>query len=49
MMLTLFFSFFGEVLWIGLPGYLPNETDVLHARNKGVDVTDMRFTIGQVV
>ena len=45
-MLTLFFSFFSEVLRIGSPGYLPNDTDVLCARQKGVDVTEMKFTVG---
>jgi hypothetical protein len=46
MMLTPFFSFFSEVLRIGSPGYLPNDTDVLCARQRGVDVTETKFTMG---
>lgn len=41
-------SFFGEVLRIGTPGYLPNETDVLRARQKSVGITETRFTMGQL-
>lgn len=40
--------FFGEVLRIGSPGYLPNETDVLRARQKSVGITETRFTMGQL-
>ncbi|TEB37720.1 heterotrimeric G-protein alpha subunit, GPA3-like protein [Coprinellus micaceus] len=40
--------FFGEVLRIGTPGYLPNETDVLRARQKSVGITETRFTMGQL-
>ncbi|KAF8161674.1 heterotrimeric G-protein alpha subunit, GPA3-like protein [Crassisporium funariophilum] len=40
--------FFGEVLRIGSPGYLPNETDVLRARQKTVGITETRFTMGQL-
>ena len=48
MMLTLSFSFFGEILRIGLPGYLPNQTDVLWARQKGVGVAETTFTMGRL-
>ncbi|RDB16234.1 Guanine nucleotide-binding protein subunit alpha [Hypsizygus marmoreus] len=41
-------SFFGEVLRIGTPGYLPNETDVLRARQKSLGITETRFTMGQL-
>ena len=41
-------SFFGEVLRIGQPDYLPNETDVLRARQKTVGITETRFTMGQL-
>ncbi|KAF6749023.1 heterotrimeric G protein alpha subunit A [Ephemerocybe angulata] len=40
--------FFGEVLRIGSPGYLPNETDDLRARQKSVGITETRFTMGQL-
>lgn len=40
--------FFGEVLRIGAPGYLPNVTDVLRARQKSVGITETRFTMGQL-
>ncbi|KAF9047892.1 heterotrimeric G-protein alpha subunit, GPA3-like protein [Panaeolus papilionaceus] len=40
--------FFNEVLRIGSPGYLPNETDVLRARQKSVGITETRFTMGQL-
>lgn len=43
-----FYSFFGEVLQIGTPGYLPNETDVLRARQKSFGITETRFTMGQL-
>ncbi|KAF8054226.1 guanine nucleotide binding protein, alpha subunit [Lyophyllum atratum] len=38
--------FFSEVLRIGTPGYLPNETDVLRARQKSLGITETRFTMG---
>ena len=47
MALTPFCSFFGEVLRIGFPGYLPNETDILRARQKSVGITETRFTMGR--
>ncbi|KAF9457025.1 heterotrimeric G protein alpha subunit A [Collybia nuda] len=40
--------FFGEVLRIGTPGYLPDETDVLRARQKSLGITETRFTMGQL-
>ncbi|TFK34414.1 heterotrimeric G-protein alpha subunit, GPA3-like protein [Crucibulum laeve] len=40
--------FFGEVLRIGSPGYLPNETDVLRARQKTYGISETRFTMGQL-
>ncbi|KAF8957887.1 heterotrimeric G-protein alpha subunit, GPA3-like protein [Flammula alnicola] len=40
--------FFEEVLCIGSPGYLPNETDVLRARRKSEAITETRFTMGQL-
>jgi len=48
MALTCFCSFFSEVLRIGSPGYLPNETDVLRARQKSVGITETRFSMGQL-
>ena len=42
------FSFFAEVLRIGTPGYLPNETDVLRARQKSVGITETRFSMGEL-
>jgi guanine nucleotide-binding protein G(i) subunit alpha len=41
-------SFFSEVLRIGSPGYLPNETDVLRARQKSVGIAETRFQMGQL-
>ncbi|TFK20026.1 heterotrimeric G-protein alpha subunit, GPA3-like protein [Coprinopsis marcescibilis] len=40
--------FFSEVLRIGQPNYLPNETDVLRARQKSVGISETRFTMGQL-
>ncbi|KAF8957625.1 heterotrimeric G-protein alpha subunit, GPA3-like protein [Flammula alnicola] len=40
--------FFSVVLRIGTPGYLPNETDVLRARQKSVGISETRFTMGQL-
>ncbi|KAF8176977.1 heterotrimeric G-protein alpha subunit, GPA3-like protein [Pholiota molesta] len=40
--------FFSEVLRIGSPGYLPNETDVLRARQKSVGIAETRFQMGQL-
>ncbi|KAG5720177.1 Guanine nucleotide-binding protein subunit alpha [Termitomyces sp. T112] len=40
--------FFGEVLRIGTPGYCPNETDVLRARQKSLGIVETRFTVGQL-
>ncbi|KAF5368159.1 hypothetical protein D9615_010198 [Tricholomella constricta] len=37
-----------EVLRIGTPGYLPNETDVLRARQKSLGITETRFTVGNL-
>ena len=48
MALTAFCSFFGEVLRIGLPGYLPNETDILRVRQKSMGITETKFTMGQM-
>ena len=48
MALTAFCSFFGEVLRIGLPGYLPNETDVLRARQESLGIMETKFTMGQL-
>ena len=41
-------SFFGEVIRIGSPDYLPDVTDVLRARQKSVGITETRFTMGQL-
>lgn len=49
MTLTPSFSFFNEVLRIGSPGYLPNVTDVLYARQKGVGITETSFTMGRLL
>ena len=48
MALTLFCSFFGEVLRIGSPGYLPNEADVLRARQKSVGIEEARFNMWEM-
>ncbi|KAG7091614.1 guanine nucleotide-binding protein subunit alpha [Marasmius oreades] len=40
--------FFTEVLRIGSPDYLPNETDVLRARQKSTGITETRFSMGQL-
>ena len=40
--------FFGEVLRIGKFDYIPNETDVLRARQKSVGIVETRFTMGQL-
>jgi guanine nucleotide-binding protein subunit alpha len=40
--------FFGEVIRIGSPDYLPAVTDVLRARQKSVGITETRFTMGQL-
>ncbi|KAF9474876.1 hypothetical protein BDN70DRAFT_884349, partial [Pholiota conissans] len=42
------YSFFSEVLRIGALGYLPNETDVLRARQKSVGIAETRFQMGQL-
>lgn len=41
-------SFFGEVLRIGSPDYVPDIADVLRARQKSVGITETRFTMGQL-
>ncbi|TFK68997.1 heterotrimeric G-protein alpha subunit, GPA3-like protein [Pluteus cervinus] len=38
--------FFSEVLRIGAPNYLPNETDVLRARQQSMGITETRFSMG---
>ncbi|TFK64929.1 heterotrimeric G-protein alpha subunit, GPA3-like protein [Pluteus cervinus] len=38
--------FISEVLRIGAPNYLPNETDVLRARRQTVGVTETHFSMG---
>ncbi|TFK20672.1 guanine nucleotide binding protein, alpha subunit [Coprinopsis marcescibilis] len=40
--------FFSEVLRIGKPNYLANETDVLWAHQKSVGISETRFTMGQL-
>ncbi|KAL0569819.1 Guanine nucleotide-binding protein alpha-2 subunit [Marasmius crinis-equi] len=40
--------FFTEVLRIGSPDYLPNEMDVLRARQKSTGITETRFSMGQL-
>ncbi|KAG8892369.1 Guanine nucleotide-binding protein alpha-2 subunit [Tulasnella sp. 403] len=40
--------FFGNVKRIGEAGYVPNETDVLHARAKSIGIMETRFTFGQL-
>lgn len=40
--------FFNNVLRIGAPGYVPDETDVLRARQKSVGITETRFSMGQL-
>ena len=41
-------SFFGEVVRIGGPAYIPTETDVLRARAKSTGITETRFNMGQL-
>lgn len=41
-------SFFAEVQRIGLPTYIPNEADVLRARQKSVGISETRFHMGQL-
>ncbi|KAG6839941.1 hypothetical protein C0991_010173 [Blastosporella zonata] len=38
--------FFTEILRIGKPGYIPNETDILRARKKTFGISEERFTLG---
>ncbi|KAG6914520.1 hypothetical protein DXG01_016829, partial [Tephrocybe rancida] len=38
--------FFAEILRIGVPGYIPNETDVLRAYKKPSGVSEERFVMG---
>ncbi|KAF9076945.1 heterotrimeric G-protein alpha subunit, GPA3-like protein [Rhodocollybia butyracea] len=38
--------FLGEVLRIGLPNYLPTETDILRAHEKSTGITEARLTMG---
>ncbi|KAH7920557.1 guanine nucleotide binding protein, alpha subunit [Leucogyrophana mollusca] len=40
--------FFGEVLRIGAPLYVPTENDVLRARQKTTGITETRFNMGQL-
>ncbi|KAI6101041.1 guanine nucleotide binding protein, alpha subunit [Pisolithus croceorrhizus] len=40
--------FFGEVLRIGTPNYLPTVDDVLRARAKSTGITETHFTMGQL-
>ncbi|KAH7909588.1 guanine nucleotide binding protein, alpha subunit [Hygrophoropsis aurantiaca] len=40
--------FFGEVLRIGSPTYVPTEADVLRTRQKTTGITETRFQIGQL-
>ncbi|KAG7100073.1 guanine nucleotide-binding protein subunit alpha [Marasmius oreades] len=42
------FYFFSEVLRIGSPQYIPNETDVLRARQRTTTISETRFTMGQL-
>ncbi|KAF5322848.1 hypothetical protein D9619_002294 [Psilocybe cf. subviscida] len=41
-------SFLNEVLRIGTPWYLPNETDILHARATDTGIKETRFNMGQL-
>jgi len=41
--------FFGEVMRIGSPGYLPSERDIVNARDKTEDITETRFHLGQII
>ncbi|THH29678.1 hypothetical protein EUX98_g4511 [Antrodiella citrinella] len=38
--------FFTEALRIGMPDYVPTETDVLRARQKSTGITETRFSLG---
>ncbi|EJD08394.1 G-protein alpha subunit [Fomitiporia mediterranea MF3/22] len=40
--------FLSEVRRIGKPGYVPTETDVLHARQKLTGIVETRFNMGQL-
>ena len=41
-------SFFDGVKRIGAPGYIPNESDVLHARTKTTGISETKFKSGQL-
>lgn len=42
------FSFFDEIKRIGAQGYVPNESDVLHARTKTTGISETKFKSGQL-
>ena len=46
--INLLHSFFGEVLRIGTPNYLPTVDDVLRARAKSTGIMDTRFNMGKL-
>lgn len=41
-------SFFDEIARIGNLDYVPNETDVLHARTKTTGISETKFRSGQL-
>lgn len=41
-------SFFDEVNRIGSIGYIPNESDVLHARTKTTGISETKFKSGRL-
>ena len=41
-------SFFGEISRIGAQDYVPDETDVLHARTKTTGISETKFRSGQL-
>jgi guanine nucleotide-binding protein G(i) subunit alpha len=44
----MFLSFLTEVKRIGTPTYVPNETDVLHAREKVTGITEIGLQMGDL-
>ncbi|SCV68539.1 BQ2448_660 [Microbotryum intermedium] len=40
--------FFDEIKRIGMAGYIPNESDVLHARTKTTGISETKFKSGQL-
>lgn len=41
-------SFLGNAIRIGEPGYIPDQSDVLRARQKSTRITEARFNVGKL-